>query len=372
MGLFKKKKLKIKVNGGLPKREPRKECFGKTLGEYIKYETKEKSNIVAALNNIDDDIDPAEKRLSFKIMYYWDSFEDLNQHKGAIESLWHELVKVYQGKNPNDMEFDLMYLAALTVECGTDQVKRGHLDDDVIHLAHESLSKKLEMKFLDALSEIVKWFNFRARYYDVLKIGSTETELAYLREIINNYSEEIADVKSRSPWLFLNLSKLIIYFFNNKPKLLDSYYDDFYLDILLQRIVVCRNLGELEEMSSNIIIYQKQKMKNHPIISWCLSFFAGYGEKPLRLLRLYFLLHVVFGVILLSPLINIKTLSNTSLADKLVDIIYFNNTTMLTIGYGDLTPNNMPAKILVIIEQTMGFLTGGSFVTLFLRKLFRF
>ncbi|MEM9275013.1 MAG: ion channel, partial [Cyanobacteria bacterium P01_F01_bin.143] len=63
---------------------------------------------------------------------------------------------------------------------------------------------------------------------------------------------------------------------------------------------------------------------------------------------------------------------NLSWWQKIIPIIYFNNTTMLTVGYGDIYPTDSLTKIVVLFQQTFGFAITGSFLTLLLRKLFRF
>ena len=46
-------------------------------------------------------------------------------------------------------------------------------------------------------------------------------------------------------------------------------------------------------------------------------------------------------------------------------------TTSLTIGYGDIKPETSFSRIVVMINQIVGFFLSGSLVTLYLRKWFR-
>jgi hypothetical protein len=45
---------------------------------------------------------------------------------------------------------------------------------------------------------------------------------------------------------------------------------------------------------------------------------------------------------------------------------------MLTIGYGDVYPLGIGARLTVIILQLLGFIISASAITLFIRKLLRF
>ncbi len=99
---------------------------------------------------------------------------------------------------------------------------------------------------------------------------------------------------------------------------------------------------------------------------------CGYGEKPLRILWFYFAIWLVFSMIYsLVPSVDIRLPAGISAWEKLIFCTYFFNTTSLSIGYGDLAPANTLSMIIVMINQIFGFVIGGTFIALFLRKIFR-
>ena len=63
---------------------------------------------------------------------------------------------------------------------------------------------------------------------------------------------------------------------------------------------------------------------------------------------------------------------NEDFIATIIAIIYFNITTMLTGAFGDMYAVNSLTRISVIIEEILGFGVIGSFITLTLRKIFRY
>lgn len=63
---------------------------------------------------------------------------------------------------------------------------------------------------------------------------------------------------------------------------------------------------------------------------------------------------------------------NLSLLQKAVYTVYFNSTTLIASVYGDISPLTAESRLMVVIEQALGFTVWGSFVALTLRKWFRY
>ena len=56
---------------------------------------------------------------------------------------------------------------------------------------------------------------------------------------------------------------------------------------------------------------------------------------------------------------------------NIITALYFSVVTFATLGYGDIAPDNILAKVCVIGEVLSGYLTFGVLVTLVSRKLTR-
>ncbi|MDQ0971177.1 hypothetical protein QFZ31_001055 [Neobacillus niacini] len=103
---------------------------------------------------------------------------------------------------------------------------------------------------------------------------------------------------------------------------------------------------------------------------------TGFGEKPERLWYIYIILQIVFLFINFPfkwrPLEYKGLDSELGTFNKIVSTFYFNSTTMLTSVYGDISPMNSVTRLVVVLQQVLGFVISGSFIALFLRKIFRF
>ncbi len=357
-------------------REPDNNLIGKTFAEYVKYETEEKSAVATLMYSLDIGQDPKYINFDLKLRYYWNCFEDLKPEQKNIIKLWEELLELYKDDHPKKMRRDLLTLAVLTVDAKVDEEFRGTLDQKILDFAEKKIYEQLRTDGYDqVLLDIVDWYYFRVDYYKKILIGSTERELHFLRRIRELKVREFERVKSELPWLFIRFSHCVDWFYTHLPDQLDSNYDSFYEEVLLAKVIVFRSIGDVDEMSE--AIYQLklyQNRNNNGLWNWILRVFTGYGEKPLRVVYLYMILNVMFLIIFLIPIFNLSGIEpNFSLSKKIINILYFINTTFLTIGYGDILPgNNIPAKIAVLFAQTMGFIVAGSLVTLSLRKMFRY
>ena len=208
-----------------------------------------------------------------------------------------------------------------------------------------------------------------------MEINYSYYELKYLKNLYDLYPDKISIVKSEKPNLFLKFSSLyhrLCYLYNLQEKRTSLVFVATEKSILLDTISLCSNLGILERMSSEIYAYNKIIYKTRPIASWLFDFFVGYGEKPFRIIRLILLYHFLFLILFLIPIFEFNNLPANISWKKIISIVYFNNTTMLTVGYGDIYLKDILTKLVVSIQQIFGFLITGSFITLSLRKMFRF
>jgi hypothetical protein len=354
-----------------------------SLDEFIHYEKYEKSKLATWAYKLNDEEDDDEVNLfSFMLDYYWFCKEDLKSYKNEILELWNAYFDLLENSNEtNFLRNCLNQLCSLTINSGFTQEEREKIDTKLLRILEKHYRNLLDNQdFNMAITKILEWYYYRTDYYyEIMSIGTTESELYFLEQIYNNFEKEIEQLKSDSPPTFLSFTGVVYYFYIKLPKYRDRNYDQFYRYIMLNRIAVLRNIGEYEQMSNTIFKFykgQQQKKKSWRLLwDYVLDLGTGYGEKPLRLLILFLILQIIFFFVFYPyPNSQIKLdgiNEKNNIFENSIDVLYFNMTTMLSNLYGNIPPANWLAKFIVIIEQIVGFIVSGSFIALFLRKLFR-
>ncbi|WP_088044511.1 potassium channel family protein [Bacillus sp. EAC] len=384
----KKSQNKFKVNVGFESktRLPLSDEYrNKTLEEFIEYETKGKSRLASlAYSWTIDDFDQEVQNFEFKVDYYWNCVEDLKEVSNDIMELWKELFLIFDKINDiSTFELYLGTLAALTSEAGFKQELKSDLDNRLTTLVYNSFKEELYSKELKTvLNKIINWFNFKINvYYRDLKLGVAEREVKFLQELYEAYETDFEKLKTELPSVFLRYFNSVDYYYRNLPRITDYNYYQFYNRVLLGAISSSRNSNDFKRMSDLIYIYHREKKgrskgKIRRIGSNILDYCTGYGEKPYRLIFFYISLQVIFLFINFpyeGSVLQFKGLNSTEkFLEKFIGTIYFNSTTMLTSVYGDISPLNALSRLVIVIQQLLGFIVSASYVTLLLRKLFRF
>lgn len=355
-----------------------------TFDEYVHYEKFEKSKVASFVYSVlEEEVDDEISSFGFKLDYYWFCKEDLKSYQEEIIELWNGYFNLFNKLDKVDnLRIYLNQLCSLTINSGMKRDIRERIDTKLLRMLEDYYEKLLkENDFYIAITKILEWYHYRTDYYyEIMSIGTTESELYTLERIRNNYEKELEQLKNDSPRLFLSYTGLIYHFYKNLPKVTDRNYDQFYRYFMLNRIAVLRNIGEYGKMSESIYLFhkgQKKKLKGWRLF-WdhILDFCTGYGEKPIRLLIVFLILNVAFFVVFYPypntpfKLAGIDILNN-NMFENAIDVIYFNATTMLSNLYGNISPANWQARLIVIVEQVAGFVITGGFIALFLRKLFR-
>lgn len=352
--------------------------------EFVHYEKNEKGSIASLAYRLSEkEIGSEISDLGFMLDYYWFCKKDLKNYQTEIKELWKKYFKLFNRKTNTDSirKSYLNQLCSLTINSGIEQSGRERLDTELLRILEDHYARLLrENEFYTAITIILDWYNYRTDYYyDIMEIGTTESELHTLENIYKKYEQELEQLKNDSPPIFLSYTGMVYHFYRFLPKLTDRNYDNFYKYFMLNRIAVLRNIGEYEKMSKSIYMFykeQKKKMKSWRLI-WhhILDFGTGYGEKPERLLIIFLFLNVVlfftFYPFENSPIELDGIDPENNKFENAIDVIYFNTTTMLSNLYGNISPANWVARLIVIFEQVAGFVLTGSFIALFLRKLFR-
>ncbi len=94
--------------------------------------------------------------------------------------------------------------------------------------------------------------------------------------------------------------------------------------------------------------------------------------KNLGGLCLYFFLSTYYLQFLLPSFHPIFMVPLEATLSKAFNFYISTTPTMLTVGYGDIFPTGITAKVAVIILQLLGFAISSSAVALLLRKILRF
>ena len=129
----------------------------------------------------------------------------------------------------------------------------------------------------------------------------------------------------------------------------------------------------------------KEKRKYISYLSFKFwQFSSNYGTNPLKWILLSVLISVIFGLIFSSfpcpeyfpnPIKNILCAMNPTLSvnsyDSVFSPFYFSIVTFTTLGFGDITPQNLAAQIFIVAEVLIGYLMLGGLITIFFRKIIR-
>lgn len=100
----------------------------------------------------------------------------------------------------------------------------------------------------------------------------------------------------------------------------------------------------------------------HPILSTFLWATCDYGQSFIR-----FLVWYVGIIIFFAGAFYLLNVSDKQMG--VIDAIYFSVTTFTTLGFGDITPNTVSGKILVILEVLLGYIMGGLLVAILVRRI---
>lgn len=323
-----------------------------------------------------------------ELYYYIDEVSKDNQnidakYRGGIEDLTNRfIIEQLPFHNTDNISVDLgdwLQLMIMLQKCGLKKEELEKWDDSFYSTFFEKKILPESSKDFHAFWFMNEEFHdFRLNYYSKIRIGTTERELLDQQSLFRRYRDKINSIRMETPLSFMNWVNQCCYYYEHLPKILDypkTYYANFIENILALGIAECRNNADYTSLS-RYIIYRERMITANESSRWrknlrkLVDVLTCYGEEPSRLLWLFAGFAVIFTTIysLWPGLIGIKGRA----IDKVISALYFYITTSLTVGYGDLTPVSNMGKILVMINELSGFCIGGAFISLSLRKLFRY
>lgn len=297
--------------------------------------------------------------------------EDVPQALTArrVRQIWRHLVLACSQVEPGALIAPFNHLAELLKLRPIPDNEIRDFDDALVDCVRARFQQHLIAPSITTLDmvKVVDWYSWRVEFVQKLKINLCPAELSQLRDFY--YSNQYKTLTPPEPVLTLRFSQAIV----DAVSLQQNPHERYRLlrfHAVRDQITAARTLYNFKLMSDKI--YEANMLQPEKPWHWHLNkWFVGFGERPLRLLYAFLLLHVIFLIAFAIPGIDLVHKDYHFVA-KLIDAIYFNNTTFLTVGYGDVYPANAPTKIVVLIEQLVGFSIVASFVALTLRKWFRY
>ncbi|WP_151087410.1 potassium channel family protein [Hymenobacter baengnokdamensis] len=365
----------------LVSRTPIKSLVGITYEAYVNHKS---GNNLLSLISTSTSISENSKELNYRIQFLFDTKTNLESSKKEIEETFELCFKVIQEDNGYDIDSDIeIYITPLISLVG-----EAHFSSDenerIITKLEENMRDKIdriikqEINFPVIIENIVLWYKAHYEYLKYLSVGFKFYELSYLKQIHRNRVIDFESLKSSSPIYFIHFVNVFKTAFASISINYRLKYREYYLNMALQQIIVAKNAGYFSSFGLMLEDYYKEKLVNKKFLNILYKYLTGYGEKPWRLFSLFMCVNFLFALIFCSMPCDfaspagVPSLHELCWLERFATFVTFNNTTMLTIGYGDIYPAKIGAKALVMALQIIGFAISSSAIALFLRKMLRF
>ncbi|WP_179413715.1 potassium channel family protein [Mucilaginibacter sp. E4BP6] len=313
-----------------------------------------------------------------RIQYLIDTVVDLSTKRSEIESLWQLVFDSLLPLDEDVISADSIYffpLLSITGEASFEQEYREKIMNKLENVMISKTTQQLEQG--DDPVQVIKslnyWLQKEMEYLAYLQVGNSYAQMGQLKIIYEQYSEQFETIKQFSAATYVDFVSVT----KNAYKALQPEYKEkftYFIQFLaLQSVLVSRDAGFFDSYEQQLSEYYKIKLRKKPIANWAYWFFTGYGERPWRLVWLLLLTNFIFALLFTFLPFEFNGISKTmGVWPRIGNFLYFNHTTMLTVGYGDLFPKSPGAKSVVMLLQLMGFSISSAAVALFLRRILRF
>lgn len=333
------------------------------------------------LRQIDTVIPRSQNLIEFdnKIQYLIETKKELINNKKEIQDLWELCYKIIAEEKEQNIESlnnnYIFPLISITGEANFTKQEKEKIVSDLENI----ISKRLEIyfiykeEFLFIIQNIINWYHFHYEHLHYLELTFNSSEISFLKRITEDNSSDLETLKSTSPLSYLSFIEIIKSMYKSLAFDYKQKFRSFYLKMSLQQIIVAKNSGFFYDFDKILEDYYSEKLKNKKLLNWLYKYLTGYGEKPWRLATLFFFLNFLFSVMFtFLPFKFHYTIEPVNMVEKFFTFLSFNNTTMLTVGYGDVYPEGIGARIFVALLQLLGFAISSSAIALFLRRILRF
>jgi hypothetical protein len=322
---------------------------------------------------------PDDKEFDDKIQYLIEAVKDQSTMKKEILELWqicYRLIIAREEALHNFLDLNVYPLVSLTVEAKFAKEENDKIDNGLINAVEHHFNKMFgsnSLPFIDKISELNYWFRKHNQFLAGMGITNQVGTFKYIKSILEKYVSDFEGLKTISPITYVNFIEVLKAMYKSSPEDYKVQLKPYYSKKCLEEIIVARNAGLFDGYEELLKDYYTLKLEKQPFVNWCFDKLAGYGEKPWKLVWLFFGVNLLCAVIFCLGSFDFNLpVDQTQKWQKFFNFLYFNNTTMLTVGYGDIYPKGAGAKIIVGILQICGFAISGTAVALFLRRLLRF
>lgn len=356
--------------------------FNMNLDEYIEYRKYHFSELATMAFELSDPLNSEFEDFGLKLDYYWDCKKDLNQYQSDIIMLWEEFFDLIDTKlySYNNYKSDLFLLAKLTRLSDISYDMRNSLDSKLLDYIEHNYPNGPIYNFQEKFEYLLSWASFRLNgYLDIMMLGVTFREVETLKKFWKHFESDFMKLKNENP----SLAKIFYWVIRDYFRRF-SDKDNFKFRLLYKKVSVWimeifKHEDNIKEFSDVVITYKRVARKNKRgwrlFWDYILDYTTGYGEKP-HLLIFYFLAFILIFTLVYYPYpfspFEFKGIDKEDFwLTSIINLLYFNFTTMISNLYGNISPENEITKIFVILQQLIGFTISGSFIALFLRKMFR-
>jgi hypothetical protein len=365
------------------KRIPDPNLFGLSYEEYLQKKYYKISKVALDILKFEEENNNSEEDIKYreidnKLNYLANCFENLIGKNEEINEIWLLITNFIDETNIEYLEqyynTFIQHIISYSVEAKISKEELEKLDNILHHKICDSIKSIFNnYKNIHPVMLINFWFSKRETFLKFMSIGHLTGDSTMIKHIYYSNIKTFNELESLNPYNYFVFIHFFKIQFKNDPKDYKHKNLDFYKEMCLKHVLIAKENGYFKnyyELLEDYYTLNLSKCKN-----WLFKYFIGYGEKPQNLILPFIGFNLLFSIIFVIFNFNFEfgiNLCHATWYDKLFNFIYFNNTTMLTVGYGDIYPLGFVSKLFVFILQILGFTFSSSFVALLLRKLLRF
>ncbi|MBS1778810.1 MAG: hypothetical protein JST70_05770 [Bacteroidetes bacterium] len=353
-----------------------RESYNETLEGLSFEEYLQKRRRDPLVERILAEMSPEDRDFNDKIQYLIEAVKDLSTKKKEILELWdicNRLIVARESHLHKLIELDLYPLVSITVEVKFSHEDKRKIDDTLVTAVKRYFDKLLKSNhpFVNKIAELNYWFRMHNQFLAGMELTNQVGTFKWLQSIFESNVTDFETLKSISPITYINYVEVLKSMYKSSKEDYKVQLKPYYRKKCLEQIVVARNAGLYDGYDQLLKDYYTISLEDRPKLNWCFDKLTGYGERPWRLVWLFLGVNIFFAIFFTLLPFEFKGIPN-GWVEKFFTFMYFDNTTMLTVGYGDIYPKGIGARLAVALLQISGFAISGTAIALFLRRLLRF